>query len=188
MENNTNNFDELKNTAGSSDESDFLDPERIPETKQEENPGTNPGANPTENPGENPGENQTYNNPDGTKNLGLLLGEEVSKQIATGIDFILSGGMALLSTKIAKRPVYMENFRQSAGEIKNFSGAVHECLKTINVNLDNPWIVLGFLAVGTYGAKAANVTTEIMAEKMENSGETIAKKVRGKYKKREPKS
>ena len=185
MENNTNNFEELKKHADESHENDFIDETRAAELDQPETQAqTEPG---NQNPPPGPENENTYKEPDGKVNLGEMLGEDAAKQIAIGIDFALSGAMALLATKIAKRPVYMENFRQTASEINNFKTCVHECLKTIKLDLSNPWIILGILTVGTYGAKAANITTEIMAEKMNSTAAPIQKGKRGTYKKRNPK-
>lgn len=99
------------------------------------------------------------------------------KQLMQAIDFGLSSIFAFTASKIAKRNISPDYFKLTAEEKKASGEVLDECLKTINININNPWVALSIVMGGAYLGKTVQVmqdvkqaNTEVVEKKKSNRG------------------
>lgn len=165
-------LEELKNAAASSEETEFIDNERLPETPAE-TPSTEDNPNNL-----NPG---ISNNEISGEQQKPTAGDIITgRQLIHGVDFLLSSLFSMGASAITKRNVSPDYFRMDAQEKKINGDALTECLKTINVNFNNPWVALAVVMGGTYVGKIAQVANDISLEKIDKKEDKLSKKGAGR--------
>jgi hypothetical protein len=97
---------------------------------------------------------QDYTLPEQAVTLATLLPAET---LLIVIDKALSVILPLALNSLAGTKLRPSDMKLSAEEKRTMKPAIEAAAKTIKLNFNNPWVVLGITTVAVYGAKAAAV-------------------------------